>query len=447
LLFDSFMSPRKKAQVAFTSALVLLFVSGVAVYASMLQLLNSERWVSHTRQVQSDIGEAESATAHFGRARMDYIATGNESLMADFQAGLAETEQELQSLERDTRDNSDQQRLCEQLRAITEQRIAIAKRAIDLRRSNPSDSAGQDRLTRESIPLLNQTTAVTRLMRTQEEHLLQEREHQSSQFTTITFVVLAITVILAIAMLGLHYRLLRGELEARERAEHGLRTLSTRLMQVQDEERRKFSRELHDSLGQYLAALKMNFETLAAGHREDRRYLDCLNLLDQCITETRTISHLLHPPLLEIAGFSTAARWFIDGFSKRSGIQIAAEIPDIENRMPESVEIALFRVLQESLTNIHRHSQSHRAEVNLTVVHDLVELTVSDFGVGLPSSVLERYNSNGSSGVGLAAMRERIRDIGGEFHVESTSHGTTVLARIPLGEKKIRVTSTADHAS
>ena len=441
------MSSRNKAQLAFISALVLLFVSGVAVYASMLQLLNSERWVSHTRQVQSDIGEVESAAAHFGRARMDYVATGNEALIADFQAGLAETEQELQALEHDTRDNPDQLRRCEELRAITEQRIVIAKKAVELKKSNPGDSVGQDRITRESIPLLNRVTVLTREMRNEEERLLEQREHQSAHFTTITFSVLGVTVILAIAMLGLHYRLLRGELEARERAEHGLRTLSTRLMQVQDEERRKFSRELHDSLGQYLAALKMNFESLASGHREDRRYQDCLGLLDQCITETRTISHLLHPPLLEIAGFSTAARWFIDGFSKRSGIQITAEIPDIDTRMPESVEITLFRVLQESLTNIHRHAQSSQAEVNLAIAPDLVKLTIKDFGVGLPSSVLERYNNNGSSGVGLAAMRERIRDIGGEFHVESSSHGTSVTASIPLRKTKRTLESTAHQAS
>ncbi len=429
------MSPRKKAQVAFTSALILLFLSGLAVYVSMLQLLKSERWVSHTREVQADIGEVESAAAHFGRSRMDYVATGNDLALKDFETAIAETDQELKDLKQASADNPGQQALCDALRTVTEQRIAIARQAVELKKSDPSNTQAQDRLTRESIPLLNQTTSITRQLRSEEERLLQQRERESSKLSVLTFIVVAVTVVLAFAMLGVHYSFLVRELEARERAEHGLRTLSTRLMQVQDEERRKFSRELHDSLGQYLAALKMSFGMLAAGHESDRRYSDCLTLLDQCISETRTISHLLHPPLLEVAGFSSAARWFVEGFSKRSGIQIKAEIPDTRMRLPEPIEIALFRVLQESLTNIHRHSQSPRAEVRLRILDQKVELTVQDFGVGLPQAVLDRHNDDGSSGVGLAAMRERIRDLGGEFEIASTSLGTSISATIPLNTK------------
>jgi signal transduction histidine kinase len=215
-------------------------------------------------------------------------------------------------------------------------------------------------------------------------------------------------------------------------------------MHIQDEERRKFSRELHDSLGQYLAALKMTFGMLSANHAEDRRYTDCLTLLDQCISETRTISHLLHPPLLEVAGFSSAARWFVDGFSKRSGIDVKAEIPDSPVRLPTSVEIALFRVLQEGLTNIHRHSKSSTAMIKLTIVRREVRLTITDFGVGIPEEVLERHNNNGSSGVGLTAMRERIRDIGGDFDIHCTGGETVISVSIPLRDD---LRSTPDNVS
>jgi signal transduction histidine kinase len=426
------MSPRKKALLAFASALLLLFVSGIAAYISMVQLLKSERWVSHTREVQADIGRVESANARFGRARVDFVATQDESILKDFENGISSAEQELQALKQATEDNSRQQELCDILRSVTEQRIALARQAIELKKMHPDDLAGQENLTRLSIPLLNQTTAVTQDMREHEEQLLLLREQEASRLSVVTLSVLVSTVLLAFAMLGVHYWLLTAELSARERAEQGLRVLSTRLMHVQDEERRKFSRELHDSLGQYLAALKMTFGMLSANHAEDRRYTDCLSLLDQCISETRTISHLLHPPLLEVAGFSSAARWFVDGFSKRSGIDVKAEIPDATVRLPISIEIALFRVLQEGLTNIHRHSKSSTALIKLAMLRKDVRLTITDFGVGIPEEVLERHNNNGSSGVGLTAMRERIRDIGGDFEIHSANGNTVISVSIPL---------------
>jgi len=438
------MSPRKKALLAFVSALLLLFVSGIAAYLSMVQLLKSERWVSHTREVQADIGRVESANARFGRVRVDFVATGDESILKDFENGVSSAEQELQALKQATSDNPRQQALCDLLRSVTEQRIALARQAIELKRVHPDDLTGQENLTRQSIPLLNQTTSVTQDMREHEEQLLLLREQEASRLSVIVLSVLVSTVLLAFAMLGIHYWLLTAELSARERAEQGLRVLSTRLMHVQDEERRKFSRDLHDSLGQYLAALKMTFGMLSANHSEDRRYADCVSLLDQCISETRTISHLLHPPLLEVAGFSSAARWFVDGFSKRSGIDVKAEIPDATVRLPISVEIALFRVLQEGLTNIHRHSKSSTALIKLTTLQKEVRLTITDFGVGIPEEVLVRHNNNGSSGVGLTAMRERIRDIGGDFEIHSNAGRTVISVSIPLRDD---LPAAADHIS
>jgi signal transduction histidine kinase len=188
----------------------------------------------------------------------------------------------------------------------------------------------------------------------------------------------------------------------------------------------------------------MTFGMLSANHSEDRRYADCMSLLDQCISETRTISHLLHPPLLEVAGFSSAARWFVDGFSKRSGIDVKAEIPDATVRLPISVEIALFRVLQEGLTNIHRHSKSSTALIKLTTLQKEVRLTITDFGVGIPEEVLVRHNNNGSSGVGLTAMRERIRDIGGDFEIHSNAGRTVISVSIPLRDD---LPAAADHIS
>src|SRR5262249_37414356 len=159
-------------------------------------------------------------------------------------------------------------------------------------------------------------------------------------------------------------------------------------------------RELHDSLGQYLTALKINLQLLKrlsdaekTSEEFDTRFSESLSLVDQCIAETRTLSHLLHPPLLDETGFASAARWYVEGFSKRSGIQVKMEMPAEWERLPEEVEMALFRVLQESLTNVHRHSGSTTAEIHLRQTTDQVYLRVRDFGAGIPQDLVRRLES------------------------------------------------------
>jgi PAS domain S-box-containing protein len=157
-----------------------------------------------------------------------------------------------------------------------------------------------------------------------------------------------------------------GALQERTSA---LQNLSSRLLRLQDEERRRIARELHDSLGQYLAALKINLDLLGhsgSGHSSGW-YQEAMQILDQCISETRTLSHLLHPPLLDEAGLLTAVQWYVEGFSKRSGIKVSLDIPLECERLSETSEIALFRVLQEALTNVHRHSESREAETRLKI--------------------------------------------------------------------------------
>jgi hypothetical protein len=194
------------------------------------------------------------------------------------------------------------------------------------------------------------------------------------------------------------------------------RQLSTRLLHLQDEERRKFSRELHDSLGQYLAAAKMSLDALAHKHGEDELLDGARAHLEQSMAETRTISYLLHPPLLDETGLGLAARWYLDGFSQRSGIQVRSEIPEEFPRMAHDVELALFRVLQECLTNIHRHSKSNRADVTLRWMPGEAYLRVRDYGGGIAAEVLRQFRESGSNvGVGLAGMRERVRDQGGNL--------------------------------
>jgi PAS domain S-box-containing protein len=224
------------------------------------------------------------------------------------------------------------------------------------------------------------------------------------------------------------------DVTARRNAEEALRKLSGRLLGIQDQERRRIARELHDSLGQYLAGMKIAIDLLDSRSSErDPLLAECAEILDKAIVETRTLSHLLHPPLLDEAGFASAASWFVAGFSQRSGIPVSLDLPADLPRLPESIEIALFRVLQESLTNVHRHSHTSSAEISVEADAEQVTLEIRDHGRGMPPEILEHIAGEGSSlGVGLAGMRERIHELGGTFEVKSNERGTILRSTVPL---------------
>jgi len=214
-----------------------------------------------------------------------------------------------------------------------------------------------------------------------------------------------------------------------------LRRLSSRLLQIQDDERRRIARELHDSLGQLLTAAQINLD-LCLGSDDFRG--DLLNetkaLLERSLTETRTLSHLLHPPLLDEAGLDSAIRWYVDGFAKRSGIQVNLDLKSELKRLPSTVEIATFRVLQESLTNVHRHSGSESVDIRVFLDDRCVSLEVQDHGRGLSSELLHSFQKTGFNvGVGLAGMRERVKELGGELNISSDASGTLIRVSIPIG--------------
>jgi signal transduction histidine kinase len=160
---------------------------------------------------------------------------------------------------------------------------------------------------------------------------------------------------------------------------------------------------------------------------------DCAEIVDKCLNETRTISHLLHPPLLDEAGFDSAARWYVDGFSQRSGIKVNLNLPQKLSRMHRDVEVALFRAVQECLTNVHRHSGSSAVDVRLSLSAKQIRLEIKDDGRGIPQERLRSLNQGAAdAGVGLAGMRERIREFGGSLEIRSERAGVTVIVRIPI---------------
>jgi PAS domain S-box-containing protein len=223
-----------------------------------------------------------------------------------------------------------------------------------------------------------------------------------------------------------------------------LRALSTQLLTSQDEERRRIARELHDSAGQIIAALGMNLAGVETHARFNPPLANALedtqDLLRQLNREIRTTSYLLHPPLLDETGLPGALRWYIDGIKKRSGLEVEFLIAEDFERLPADVELTLFRIVQESLTNIHRHSGSARATIRLTRDAASVQLEVQDYGNGLPPESAPIPGVRPRGGVGMMGMRERVRHIGGKMTVESSPKGTTVCVKLPLS-------ATADTAA
>lgn len=223
-----------------------------------------------------------------------------------------------------------------------------------------------------------------------------------------------------------------------EQRTNALRNLSSRLIHVQDEERRRIARELHDSVGQYLSALGMGLSQLEKrdASRSRETLIECRELLEQCASETRTLSYLLHPPLLDEAGFASAATSFVEEFSRRSKIETEVSL-DLPLRLPADTEILLFRVLQESLTNIHRHSGSARAKIRAGMDGEAVFLEVRDFGHGIPQEVLESFRTSANGvGVGLAGIRERLREVDGKLDLTSARDGTTLRVSVPAHNRK-----------
>ncbi|MGE5056209.1 MAG: sensor histidine kinase [Acidobacteriota bacterium] len=221
-----------------------------------------------------------------------------------------------------------------------------------------------------------------------------------------------------------------------ERTEE-VQSLSRRLLKVQDGERRRIARNLHDSTGQTLTALKISASLLQEECKQCpsalRSVSEVVALADQAINEIRTISYLLHPPLLEEAGLRCAAEWYVEGFSKRSGIDVTFDFATQGERLPLEVETALFRILQKSLTNVHRHSKAKRASVRYMRHSDKAILEIQDFGCGIAAERLVGLSEvNAETGVGLPGMRERLNELNSWLELESDGHGTTIRAVVPI---------------
>ena len=368
-----------------------------------------------------------------GRTRVAYVNSSTPESLKSFFTAVGNVGSALAGIRQLTSDNPAQQALCDRLEKNANQRVAASRRSVELKQQNRSDPEKQSMITLEVAKTAFDTATITQQMRRIEDALLEQRSHLSQLLFTTLPGILSISFLLSAGMFWLHYRMLNRELRERTATEYQLRHLSLQLMRVQDEEHRRFARELHDGLGQNLAGAKMMVDALANGNSGNSQIGAVSALLDDALSQTRTISHLFHPPFLDEIGFASAARWLIEGYEQRMGVSVTANILQSEQRLPPNLEITLYRVLQEALNNIQRHSGSDKAEVTVKMDAQWVTLRVRDFGLGIPNATLAALGANGKqAGVGLTGMKERVKEQGGKLEIRSEGTGTEIIVNIPI---------------
>jgi signal transduction histidine kinase len=225
--------------------------------------------------------------------------------------------------------------------------------------------------------------------------------------------------------------------ESLKTATESYRELSVQVLRLQDEERRRIARELHDGVGQLLAALGMNIaivrrEADKLSNEAARAVSENSFMVDELSREIRTMSHLLHPPMLDEIGLSSALRWYVDGFSERSKVKVNLDFPEGLGRLSSEMELTIFRMIQECLTNVHRHSGSSSAAIRVWERDQHIRIEVQDQGKGIPPEKQADLTLSDRAGVGFRGMRERLRKLNGTLEIRSDAMGTTVIASLPL---------------
>lgn len=429
---------------------IVICAIGIFGYVTQSGVGNSRAWVLHTYEVRSELQNLETQLAEARANALVYASSGDESQLKDFRMHSVNIEQALQHLRALTADNERQQYRLAEMEALSREYLSEIESVATSAASRGARNSAESNPIRGLEVREAEQKEIVRAMADDEQLLLKGRLATWDHFFLRDAFILAITLAVAVIFLVFNLRFLsreihrRGQLERMQRENaRSARALSSRVLELQDAERRKIARELHDSVGQYLVGLKINLEQLLStnpGLSPGNMKLlnDTVDLTERSLVEVRTISHLLHPPLLDEVGLESAARWYVDGFARRSGLKVNLQIPRLANRLSKEVELALFRVLQESLTNVHRHANATSIEIVLACHDGSVTLAVKDDGDGISRHILECYRSGLASGVGLAGMRERLAELRGVLEVEARSRGTVVKATIPATEWQLQ---------
>lgn len=420
--------------------LATLLAAGAVAYFTEKGIVSGRDWVIHSYQVRSQLSDLQIEIMRSRNGEMTSMLTrdGAELPFAREQIRLAShTVDELRRL---TRDNPRQEQRLDQLEPLLAKGLSLNQKPgigrIQVTTSPEALSRQQEIANRQA-----RINSLVTSMENEEDSLLDQRLTAWNHLFRRNVLMLALAFGIVSLMLIYQFRLLLSEVartkdteqQVRDNAE-SYRLMSAKILESQDSERRRIARELHDSVGQFLAGLKINLSQIEDVPRIDRAKLisDTLQLTDYALQEVRTISHLLHPPLMEELGFLSAARWYVDEYGKRSQIKVSLSVDDAIQRLPRDVEIALYRVLQETLTNVYRHAGAKSVDVQIRCVDGKVALIVADDGKGIPAEVLARFRGGSAPGIGLAGMRERLVEFGGQMTVEASPAGSVVQATIPI---------------
>jgi len=443
-----------------------VMAAGAVAYFTQRGIVSGRDWVIHSYQVRSQLGDLQLEIMRARDGEVTSVFTGDRAALPFSleQAHLAAlTVDELRRL---TIDNPQQQRRLNQLGPLLNEGMAMIESQPDFAGIHVTISPDGRKRQQEIDDRQKRVNSIVAGMQSEEEGLLEQRLRAWNHLFRRNVLMLGIAFTIMTLMLVYQFRLLVAEVALTKDKEkrvsdnaQSYRLMSAKILELQDSERRRIARELHDSVGQFLAGLKINLVQLENGvhadqanldqanldranpdpTKTDRRKLDrpklireTIELTDYALQEVRTISHLLHPPLMEELGFLSAARWYVDEYGKRSQIKVSLSVDESIRRLPREVEIALFRVLQEALTNVYRHAAAQTVNVRIRYLDGNVALIVQDDGKGIPDEILARFRGGAAPGIGLAGMRERLAEFQGQITVESSPAGSIVQATIPI---------------
>jgi signal transduction histidine kinase len=426
------MEQHHTPRLIFTSALVLLLFSGMFSGWAIYRLYQGDQWVHHTYDVELTLASIESDLSTAGRSRTKFFESSDPQYLVTFAQARTETLADLAQVRVLVADNQDQVARSHRLESAINGRLAAIETGIELAKTRPTDKVAQADLTALLTEWAIQTSAVSDEMNRAENILLEQRSRITGRRFDLIAAALAFMFLLAVFLIWEHYRRLAGELKRRVLAEQNARNLSSQVLRVQDDERRRISRELHDGLGQNLIAAKMIADSFATRPPTQDVITQLNSILESTVSSVRSISYLLYPPLLDEIGLTSAAEWLIDGLSKRSDILVKLEIGGAKRRLPPGVEVTLFRILQESRANIQRHARASKADILLNFEADRVLLRICDHGVGISAEKLRELEERASyAGIGLAGMKQRAQEQGGTFRLSSSPNGTTIEVEVP----------------
>jgi signal transduction histidine kinase len=447
----------RKAVPVFVLALASIAVLGLLQFRAARKLTEDHRWISHTHEVLRALADTRNFLNRADGAAQSFVITGDNRYIGSYGQAVDSIHDQLQRLRSLTADNSKQLQKLDELDPLVTAAIRTLQDEIDARKNEGLASPGLLSLENSVRMATGSTRSTIGIMEAEESELLRQRDEEAAAANQKTGGLILFGNLFALLLLSAALIALYLDMTARRKTEESLRKanqeqkdreitlrqLSGRLLRIQEQERRHMARELHDSVGQHLAALKMALDSLQSKLRADpeqaaRILAECVNTARDSIKEVRTVSYLLYPPMLEELGLKSAIPTYLEGFGQRSGIRTTLEISPELGRLPVEAEVAIFRVLQESLANVHRHSGSPTAHVRLDANDGMVRLEVKDEGKGMPPGNLEDFHSGlpGMLGVGLRGMNERMRQFGGRLEVASTDQGTIITATVPSKESQ-----------